>query len=190
MKSRLALVDGFGNHDTERLTQVLGNTYVPFTNDELTALASIPAVIISREWFMDYMYTLDNATNSLKQTDFYNPTNLKRNIFLHVWAVMSTSPFEPCAVFTLTEPSVTSVSVSPSTATVTAGQTLQLSSEVVTVGFANKAVVYSVESGEGVTVNQEGLVTIPSNFSGETATIRATSIYDSTKYADATITVA
>lgn len=190
MKSRLALVDGFGNHDTERLAMLLGDAYIPFTGAELTALSNVPAVIISREWFMDYLYTLDNATDSLKQTDFYNPTNLKRNIFLHVWAVMSTSPFEPCAVFTLAEPSVTSVSVSPSTATVSKGQTLQLSSEVVTVGFANKAVVYSVVSGEGVTVNQEGLVTIPSDFSGETATIRATSIYDSTKYADATITVA
>ena len=190
MKTRLALVDDFANHDTERLSMLLEEAYVPFTSDELETLASVPAVIISKEWFMDYLYALDSASDTLKQTDFYNPSTLKRNLFLHVWACMSTSPFEPCAVFTLDEPTVNSVSISPSTATVTAGQTIQLTSTVETTGFANKAVVYSVSSGEGVTVNQEGLVTIPSDFSGETATITATSIYDSTKSATATITVA
>ena len=48
MKSRMALVDGFGNHDGARLTELLGNAYTAFTDTELTALAKIPAVVVSR----------------------------------------------------------------------------------------------------------------------------------------------
>ena len=31
MKSRMALIDGYGNHDVARLTEVLGDQFVPFT---------------------------------------------------------------------------------------------------------------------------------------------------------------
>ena len=49
-KSRAVLCDGFGNHDTDRLSEVLKEQFVPFTSEELTALNNIPAVIISKEW--------------------------------------------------------------------------------------------------------------------------------------------
>lgn len=93
MKSRLVLIDGFNSHDTNRLTELLGSAFVNFTNDELTQLATIPAVLISREWFMDYDYALD-AESGEKQTEFFNPTTLENNHFLHAWRVFSTSPFE------------------------------------------------------------------------------------------------
>jgi len=193
MKSRLALIDSFGEHDSARLTEVLGNAYTPFTDTEITALKKVPAVLISREWFMDYDYALDTASGE-KQTEFYNPTTLENNHFLHAWRVFSTSPFENACVFTPDTPSVTSVTVTPSTATVVAGQKVQLSATVVATGFANKAVYWSVDSTSetsGVTVTQEGLVTIPSNMSASsTITVTATSIYDSTKTGTATITVA
>ena len=193
MKSRLALIDSFGEHDSSRLTEVLGNAYIPFTDTEITALKKVPAVLISREWFMDYDYALDTASGE-KQTEFYNPTTLENNHFLHAWRVFSTSPFENACVFTPDTPSVTSVTVTPSTATVEAGQKVQLSATVVATGFANKAVYWSVDSTSetaGVTVTQEGLVTIPSNMSASsTITVTATSIYDSTKTGTATITVA
>lgn len=193
MKSRLALIDSFGEHDSARLTEVLGNAYTAFTDTEITALKKVPAVLISREWFMDYDYALDTASGE-KQTEFYNPTTLENNHFLHAWRVFSTSPFENACVFTPDTPSVTSVTVTPSTATVVAGQKVQLSATVVATGFANKAVYWSVDSTSetaGVTVTQEGLVTIPSNMaSSSTITVTATSIYDSTKTGTATITVA
>ena len=196
MKSRMKLIDGFNNHDTERLTEVLGNQYVPFTTDELTELASIPAVIISDEWFMDYDYSLD-ANAPTKQTDFYNPTTLKRNIFLHSWRVFSTSPFEQAVVFTSETPTVNSVTVSPNESSVSAGLSLQLQAVVDTDGFANKAVQWSVEKADGevtkVSVNGNGLVKIPSDFvtTGEApqVTIRATSIFNPEVYGEATITV-
>lgn len=196
MKSRMKLIDGFNNHDTARLTEVLGNQYVPFTEEELTELANVPAVIISDEWFMDYDYSLD-ANAPTKQTDFYNPTTLKRNIFLHSWRVFSTSPFEQGAVFTSETPTVNSVTVSPSESSVSAGLSIQLQAVVDTNGFANKAVQWSVEKADGevtkVTVDANGLVMIPSDFEttqeAPQVTIRATSIFNPTVYGEATITV-
>lgn len=184
---------GFNTHDTNRLTELLGSAFVNFTSAELTQLATIPAVLISREWFMDYDYALDTESGE-KQTEFYNPTTLENNHFLHAWRVFSTSPFENGAVFTSDTPSVTSVSVSPATATVSKGQSLQLSATVVTTGFANKSVGWGVdETSEqaGVTISQDGKLFVPSDLTGVTTiTVTAQSIYDSTKTGTATITVA
>jgi len=98
MKSRSALVDGFGNHDGARLKELLGDAYVPFTEAELQALANIPAVIIDDEFFQDYSYAMDNNADT-KMTDFYNPESLKRNHWLHTFKVLSTSPFKRSSSF-------------------------------------------------------------------------------------------
>lgn len=193
MRARLVLIDGFANHDTDRLTTLLEEAYVPFTETELTQLATIPAVLISREWFMDYDYALDTESGE-KQTEFYNPTTLENNHFLHAWRVFSTSPFENGAVFTSDTPAVTKVTVNPATATVTKGQSLQLNATVETTGFANKAVQWSVDSkseGQKVTISDTGKLFVPTGITGvESITVTATSIYDNTKTGTATITVA
>lgn len=193
MKTQLALIDGFANHDTERLTELLGDAYIPFTSAELTALAKIPAVIIAREWFMDYDYAL-NTESGEKQTEFYNPTTLENNHFLHAWRVFSTSPFENGAVFTQDTISVTSVTVSPAIATVTKGQDLKLSADVVTTGFANKAVIWSIASSvkgmDKVKITEEGVLKVPSDAPSGELTVTATSVYDNSVTGTATITVA
>ena len=192
-KTNMALIDSFSDTDTARLSELLGSAYVPFTEDEKTSLAKVPAVIIAREWFMDYDYAMDTESG-LKQTEFYNPTTLENNHFLHAWKVFSTSPFENAVVFTSDTPSVTSVSVSPATATISKGMSIQLSAVVETVGFANKAVQWSIEDATGevtkVEIDSKGLLTIPSDFGGESVTVKATSIYDPTKSNTAVITVA
>lgn len=166
MKTQMALIDGFSDYDKERLTELLGSAFVDFTDAEKTALAKIPAVIISREWFMDYDYAL-NTESGEKQTEFYNPTTLENNHFLHAWRVFSTSPFENAVVFEQDDISVTSVSVSPSTATVSKGQKLQLSADVTTTGFANKGVYWGINSvaeTAGAKINQDGELSVPSNY--------------------------
>lgn len=166
MKTQMALIDGFSDYDKERLTELLGSAFVDFTDAEKTALAKIPAVIISREWFMDYDYAL-NTESGEKQTEFYNPTTLENNHFLHAWRVFSTSPFENAVVFEQDDIAITSVSVSPSTATVSKGQDLQLKASVETTGFANKGVFWAVNSvaeTAGAKINQEGKLTVPSNY--------------------------
>lgn len=194
LRTNLKLIDDFSETDGERLTELLGSAYLAFTDAEKAELAKVKAVIISREWFMDYVYALDTESD-MKETEFYNPTTLENNHFLHAWRVFSTSPFEQAVVFVDdTTPAVSSVTVSPSSGTVLQGQSLQLSASVATVGFANKAVTWSVvdstseEPVDGVTINEEGLLKIASTVANDlTFTVTATSVYDSTKSDTATI---
>lgn len=197
-KARAVLCDGFGKHDTERLKEVLKEQYVEFTTEELQALSNIPAVIISREWFMDYYCGMDNSTVG-KQTEFYNPVTLKNNHYLHIWGIKSTSPFENGVVFTAgVAPSVTAVSVSPSESSLSAGLSLQLTATVTTTGFANKAVTWSITKGaeDGkAKINESGLLTISKDYPVSKAPstpqieVTATSIYNSTVTGKADITV-
>lgn len=191
MRSRMILIDGFDNHDTARLTEVLSTAFEDFTQAELTALSKVTGVIISNQFFMDYLYSLDNSSDNgagMRQTQFYNPTTLENNHFLHVWGVFSTSPFENSTVFTAgVTPAVTSVSVSPATANVAVNQKVQLNAVVETEGFANKSVIWAITSGDGASVNQSGLVTVTKS---GTVEVTATCVFDSSKTAKATLTVA
>lgn len=196
-KTNYALIDGYGNHDGARLLEVLGDQYIPFTDAEKTALAAIPCVIVDRNWFQVYTYSLDNASDpagdGTRRTDFFNPETLRNNHWLHAWKVFSTSPFMNAVVFTKdVTPAVSSVSVSPSTAEVLPGQSLKLSATVATTGFANKAVTWTVTTtteGAKATIKEDGTLTIDSETPGQASfTVKATSVYDSTKYGSATVT--
>lgn len=195
-KTNMALIDSFSETDEARLTELLEDAYIPFTSDEKTALASVLGCIISRDFYMDYHRALDTNpdVNGKRQTEFENPTTLDRNVFLHAQDVISTSPFANACVFTTVAPGVTSVTVSPSTATITKGQELKFSAEVVTTGFANKSVTYSVDAdaeANGVEINvATGLLKVPADATVESITVTATSVYDNTVTGTATVTVA
>ena len=145
---------------------------------------------------MDYDYALNNDS-PLKATEFFNPSTLKNNHFLHAWRVFSTSPFENGVVYSQDAGAVSSVTVSPATASVVKGQApLQMSATVVTTGFVNKAVLWSVDSTSktaGVKIDEiTGVVTIPADATlsaSDTITVTATSVYDSTVTGTATLTV-
>ena len=206
MKANMELTDGFGNFDMPRLAEIFakrddqGNViegeyldgYVPLTDAEMTALQEIPCAIVGIDFFQDRYYGMDNNAPTRK-TEFFNPQTLRTNHWLHNWGSVSSSPFENAVVFTVTAQGVTSVSVSPSTATVTKGQSLQLSATVVTTGFANKAVYWTVDAdsyADGVRIADDGELIIPADATVESVTVTATSIYDNTKTGTATITVA
>lgn len=197
LKARAVLCDDFGSHDSERLKMLLDKDYTPFTNGELMSLKNIPAVIISREWFMNYNYSLD-ANSSYKMTEFYNPVTLRNNHFLHTWGIKSTSPFENCAVFTAGVPvGVTSITVSPTNITLAAGLSNKFNAVVETTGFCNKAVVWSITKGGQngkASIMEDGTLKINSDYDTSVGTapqieIKATSIYGNTKSATATVTV-
>ena len=196
-KSNYALIDGFNNHDSARLLEVLGDQYVAFTEGELTALANIPCVIIDRQWFQVYTYSLDNASDpagdGTRRTSFFNPETLRNNHWLHAWKVFSTSPFMNAAVFTKdVTPAVSAISVSPSTAVVTPGQSLKLSASVTATGFANKAVQWSVTTsteGAKATIKQDGTLTIDKDTPGQASfTVTAKSVYNTSVSSTATVT--
>ncbi len=193
-----ALIDGFGNHDAARLTELLGSQYVPFTSDELAILEKVPAVLFGYDFFQVWNYALDRNVET-RSTMFFNPESLKTNHWLHTWKVVSTSPFENIITFVQDEPSITSVTVSPASATITAGQDLKLSATVVADGLANKAVTWRAGSLsdstwtdiDGVTIGEDGTLHVASTVTSETEiSVGATSVYDTTKSDVATITVA
>lgn len=189
MKTNSALIDTFSETDDERLAELLKDAYTPFTSDEKTQLEKVLGLIIADDFFMDYYYALDESQEGKEQTEFRNPTTLDRNIFLHAWLVISTSPFANACVFVDGTPSVTSVTVSPATATVSKGQSIKLSATVVTENFANKSVQWSVDVDDAK-ISQDGTLKVDADATSETITVTATSIYDSTVTGTATITVA
>ena len=193
MKTKMSMIDTFHKSDYERLSKLLGSAYEAFTEDEIAKLSNVIGCIIADNFFKDYFYALDNQSDTL-QTEFLNPETLMKNFWLHTWRIFSTSPFANCICFTKEASTVTSVTVSPSTATVTAGQKLQLSATVATTGITNKAVAWSVDStsaGLGVTINQNGELFVPSDVTSSTEiTVTATSIYDNSVTGTATVTVA
>lgn len=177
------LVDSFGKLDIARLAELFKDdpTYIEPTSDELTALDKIPAVIVDKDWFMIF----DNYQNFTEQ---YNGQGLYWNYWYHVWKTFSVSPFANNALFVPGTPSVTSVTVTPATATVTKGQSIQLNATVKTTNFAPQSVTWSSDS-DNATVDASGKVTLASTASG-TINITAKSTYDQSKTGKCVITVA
>jgi len=182
---RRVLVDSFGALDIARLNILFADdpTYTEIGSSELEALDTIPCIIVDREWFMIF----DNYYNFTEQ---YNGEGLYWNYWYHVWKTFSISPFHNNALFIPGTPTVTSVAVSPATATVESGQSVGLSATVQTTNFAPQTVVWTSDT-EGVTVNASGVVSVdPSVASSTTVTITATSVYDNEQSGTATITIA
>lgn len=192
LKTKLALIDGFAENDWSRLAKLLKDQYKPFTEKEIERLQSVVGLIISDNFFKDYYYALDGQAETIN-TDFRNPETLSRTMWLHAWRIFSTSPFEQCLAFTKDTNSVTSVTVSPATATITKGQTLQLKAIVEVTGITNKSVAWSIDedsASKNVTINQDGVLKVASTSEATSVTVTATSVFDKTKTGTATITVA
>lgn len=177
------LIDGFGDLDVARLGEIFAGdpTYNEPSQAELTALNAIPAVIVDKDWFMVF----DMLTQFTEQ---YNGQGLYWNYFYHVWKTFSVSPFANSVLFVPGTPSVTSVTVSPTTASVPKGGSVSLSAVVVTEYFAPQTVVWT-SSAEGVKVSAAGVVTVDVDAKSTTATITATSAFDNTKSSKCTVTV-
>lgn len=180
------LVDSFANLDIPRLTELLGdnpNFQVP-TEAELTLLNSIPAVILDRDWLMVF----DNFYNFTQQ---YNGEGLYWNYWYHVWKTFSASPFANALLFTTSTTTVTGVTVSPATATVKKGATLQLTADVAGTGFTPQGVIWSVagSTNPGTSISPSGLLTVAADETATSLTVTAESTTDDTKSGTATITI-
>nr|DAG75492.1 MAG TPA: Head protein [Caudoviricetes sp.] len=180
-------IDSFGSLDIARLNVLFADdpTYTEIGAAELEALAAIPAVSVGRDWFMVY-------DNLMQFTENYNGQGLYWNYFYHVWKIFSSSPFENAVVYVPETPSVTSVTVSPDAVSAKAGQSVSLSADVVTVGFASKEVNWTVATGtyaNTVTVDKAGNVKIDAKAAAGSCTIKATSVFDSTKSDECVITI-
>lgn len=177
------LIDSFGSLDRDRLALLFADdpSYVPLTDAEIAALDKVPMAVVGEKFFMVF----DNLNEF---TESYNGELLYWNYFYHQWKTFSTSPFENALVYVPTTPTVSSITVTPDTASVKAGSSLQLTVDVATTGFAPKTVVYESDN-DGVTVTEGGVVQIDADASGS-ATITVKSTFDETKTATVSLTIA
>lgn len=180
------LVDSFGALDTARLDLLFKDdpNYVPLSQAELSALDAIPAVMVDRDWFMIF----DNFYNF---TENYNGQGLYWNYFYHTWKTFSVSPFANNTVYVAGAPTVTSVTVTPATATVLKGQSLHLTANVVTTNFAPKSVTWTIteNTSQDTHIDIYGNLFVAEDETGTTITVTATSTFDNTKTGTSTITV-
>lgn len=176
------LVDSFGALDIARLNILLGDNpnYHEFSADELKALDSVPAVLVDENYFMIF----DNYQNFTEQ---YNGEGLYWNYWYHTWKTFSVSPFANAVMLVPATPTVTSVTVTPSEATVMQGAGIQLTANVTVENYAPQSVTWQSDS-ENVTVTPQGYVNVLDGASGS-VTITATSTYDTTISGTSTITV-
>lgn len=172
--------------EEKRLAILFANDpgYVPLSETEKTALNSVFAVHLDKDWFfcMNYLFEF---------YEFEDPSTLKENFFLHDWKVISYSPFRNAVVYTTQSPTITSVTVTPATASVGKGAQLQLSAEVVATGFASKKVSWNVNGANSneTRITPNGLLVVGSDETATSLTVKAISLADSSKSGSATITV-
>ena len=181
-------VDSFGELDNERLTELFEDdpytTFTPFNEQELSELSTIMGLMVDVNWFMVY-------DNFIDMTEVYNGKGLYWTYFYHAWKTFSISPFANAVLFTTEQPAVTSVTVTPETATTGKGPQLQLTATVITTGFADKGVHWEISGSEThSTVSQNGLVIIGGDETETTLTVTATSLFDESKKATCAITIA
>lgn len=148
----------------------------------------VVAIAVDREWFMVF-------DTYFSMTEIYNPARLYWNYFLHHWQILSYSPFKNAIAYTTQTPTVTDVTISPTTSTVAqaTGGTATFTATVTGDGLVSPNVTWT-PSVDGLTLVEDKdthsvTVTVPANFQTTPITITATSVTDTTKTATATITV-
>lgn len=142
------------------------------------------AIAADEDWFMVF-------DNYLTMTSDYVASRLYYNYFLHHWETLSYSPFKNVVAFTTEAPTVTSVTITPGTASVTkaAGGTVQLTAAVTGTGLISNNVVWTITEDANASVTSSGLVTIKPGITVDSLTVTATSKLDNTKSGTATITL-
>lgn len=182
------LMDDYDAAKADRLNLLLGDdpSFKAFTDDELTLLNTIKFYVLDKDFLMQY-------EKLVKMVEQPIPNELKWQYFLHHWALFSASPFKNATLFTTQASAISGVTVTPSTANLYPGQSLQLTATVASVGFINQDVVWSVTGATDTDtkITRNGILTLGDDEVAATEiTVKATSVADSTVYGTATITVA
>lgn len=149
--------------------------------DDFSDTTGVVAAIVDESWFMVF-------DNFIGFTENYNGQGLYWNYFYHVWKTYSKSPFANAVLFTTATNSITSVSVTPSTLSVSKGQYGKFTANVVVTGTPSKLVTWSVNS-DNSTIDNTGMLYVSPNETLSSLTVTATSVVDGTKTGTATVTV-
>lgn len=98
---RLFLIDNWTDFDNERFDIIRKNSdgIEEVTQEELTLLANVKAVILDENWFQVY-------DNNNKFTEKFVASGLYWNYFYHTWKTVSNSPFANAIVFVTSTASI------------------------------------------------------------------------------------
>lgn len=99
---RLFLIDNWTTFDNDRFNVIRANSdgLKEVTNEELTLLQNVKAVILDENWFQVY-------DNNNKFTEKYVASGLYWNYFYHTWKTVSSSPFANAITFVTEEANIT-----------------------------------------------------------------------------------
>lgn len=134
------------------------------------------AILVDRDWFMIYsqLYQMEEQNNAL---------HLYFNRFLHIWKIYSTSEFANAIRFTTSEIE-RPLTITPKTATIDAGDTLQLETN-----YPATFAITTVGVDSDTTVSETGLLSIAADEDVTTIKVTATSTGDNTNTAEGTYTI-
>lgn len=184
------LLDDYDDAKNARVNELLSDNplFKAFTDAELTAIRTIEFMILDRNFLMQYDKLVEMHEQPI-------PADLRWNYFLHHWALFSASPFKNAAIFTTTTSSVTSITVTPSTANALPGNTLAFTATVTATGFGSKDVAWTITGAtdEDTKIDRNGVLTLGADETGAegtgTITVTATSVANSAVSGTATVTI-
>lgn len=193
---RLAL-DSFSNIDWDRMTAIMTNPdtgeldpgYTQWTSAQQGYLDGISGILMSERWFKVW----DNLEDS---GSIYNPEGLYWNYTHHMWRTISFSPFEQAVAFMASATTPTTVTVSPSTATLAPGGRAAFTASVTAASstIVDQAVDWSLTNAtDPDTSIVDGILVLGASETGEssghTITVTATSRETPSVSGTATVTV-
>ena len=161
------VIDSFTEFDNERFAEIRATSDMieEVTSAELTAMASVKAVIVDTEWFQVY-------DNLAQMEEGRVGSGLYWNYFYHSWKVVSTSPFANAVAFV----DVNSVASNPNTVDFTVTDkssaeyanvlTLTPEDEVALRGQGYNFVQTEDATEDGIAIHKYGAIIIPADNAG------------------------
>ena len=181
------LIDGFGNLDNARLADLFedDSNYDAVTDAEKLALNAIPCAVVDENFFQVYDNLIETGEKDIQEGLYWNN-------WLHRWATFAISPFSNAVVILPSAGTVTSVTVTPATATRPKSSRTMFSAAVVADVGVSQAVKWEAESNDTTdfSIDQNGILTIGSTVTDDDEiTVTATSLADGTVSDSATVTI-
>lgn len=190
-----AAIDSFTNLDWDRLTTVFTNpatgevdgNFAKWTSTEEGYLATLGGILLDERWF----HIWDNLEDS---GAIYNPQGLYWNYTHHMWRTFSFSPFHQAIAYVANPVTPTTVTLSPSAVTLSAGDSQTFTAKVAGAsgGIVDQAVSWSLTGAASKnTTIIDGTLFLGPDETGASGslTVKATSVAAPTVSGTAAVTI-